>query len=128
MATNEVYRAGTKISLPVPETIKAGAPVRVGAINAVAQTDAGVTGPPVVPGGVGNAPGYASVARDGAFNLSVTGALTIGQIVYIITATNLLTATSTGNKIFGVALSAKGAGVGNAIVELVQPGTNGVEA
>jgi predicted RecA/RadA family phage recombinase len=123
VATNEVYRAGTKISLPVPETIKSGDPVRVGAINAVAQTDAGVTGPPVVSGGVGNAPGFASVARDGAFNLTVTGALTVGQIVYI-TGANALTATSTGNKIFGVALSAKGAGAGLAIVELVQPGTD----
>lgn len=123
MATNEVYKVGAYVSLPVPETIKSGDPVRVGAINAVAQTDAGVTGPPIVQGGVGNRPGFASVARVGTFSLLVVGAVNVGDLVYI-KGDNTLTATATGNKVFGTALSAKAAGTGRVLVDLVQTGSN----
>lgn len=126
MATNEVYKVGAYVSLPVPETIKSGAPVRVGAVNAVAQTDAGITGTggaANTPGGVGNNPGFASCALEGVFNLTVTGALAVGDLVYI-TGANALTTTTTGNKVFGTALSAKGAGAGLALVKIVQTDSN----
>lgn len=126
MATNEVYKVGAYVSLPVPETIKSGDPVRVGAINAVAQTDAGVTGTGGarnIPGGVGNQPGFASVAKEGVFNLQVAGAVTVGALIYI-TGANALTATATGNKVFGQALSAKGAGTGAVLVDILQTGSN----
>lgn len=127
MATNEVFRDSAWISLPVPETVKSGAPVRVGVLNGVAQTDAGVTGTPVVQGGVGNLPGYASVALQGAFRLTVVGALTVGQLVYIKTDLTL-TATATGNKVFGAAVFAKGTGTGPATVKILQPGSDAVGA
>lgn len=130
MATNEVYKVGAYVSLPVAETIKSGDPVRVGAINAVAQTDAGITGTggaANTPGGVGNGPGFASCALEGVFNLTVSGALTVGQLVYI-TGANALTATATGNKAFGTALSAKGTGSGLALVKIVQTNSDTASA
>ena len=48
---------------------------------------------------------------DGSYDVTVTGALTEGQIVYI-TGTNTLTATRAGNFEFGVANAAKAAGSG----------------
>ncbi|ASX99253.1 hypothetical protein SEA_MOLIVIA_29 [Arthrobacter phage Molivia] len=127
MATNEVFRDSQWVSLPVPQTIKSGDPVRVGVLNAVAQTDAGVAGPPAVPGGVGNGTGYASVALTGAWRVTVVGALTVGQLVYIKTD-NTLTATATGNKVFGAAIFAKGAGTGPATVRLIQTGNDTASA
>jgi predicted RecA/RadA family phage recombinase len=125
MATNEIFREGDNLSLPVATGILSGTPLRLGAINCIATTDEGsVTRTPapglwVQPsGGIGNAPGYASVRTSGAWNVAVTGALTLGQIVYI-KSDNTLTATSTGNKVWGKALRAKGTGTGNVIVKIV---------
>ena len=121
MATNEVFNDASWVSLPVPETVKSGDPVRVGVLNGVAQTDAGVAGPPAVPGGVGNGTGYASVALAGGFRVTVVGALTVGQLVYI-KSDLTLTATASGNKVFGAAVYAKGAGTGPATVKIIQTG------
>lgn len=126
MATNEVFRDASFVSLPVPTTIKSGDPVRVGVLNAVAQTDAGVAAAgnvPAIPGGVGNGTGFASVALTGAFRVTVVGALTPGQFVYIKTD-NTLTATATGNKVFGAAIFPKAAGTGPAVVKILQPGND----
>lgn len=130
MATNEVYKVGAYVSLPVPTTIKSGDPVRVGAINAVAQTDSGIAAvgsTPAVPGGVGNGTGFASCALEGVFNLTVTGTLAVGQLVYV-TGANALTATATGNKVFGTSLSAKGTGAGLALVKIVQTNSDTASA
>ena len=138
MAVNQVFKTGNNISLPVPAGTKSGDPVRVGAFNAVAITDeasgsktfdlgggVSLTQPT---GGVGNAPGYATVKLDGAYNLTVTGAIaSVGLPVYI-TGANALTATSTGNKVFGYALATKGAGAGVIPVYLVQTGDNAAAA
>lgn len=128
MALNSVFKTGDKISLPVPTGTLAGAPLRIGSINCIAVTDEGsvtVTkqlggGTTLTEntGGVGNEPGYASVACDGAWNVDVTGALTVGQLVYI-NGSNSLTATATGNKVWGKALRAKGSGSGKVVVRIV---------
>lgn len=134
MAVNEVFKLGASLSLPVPAGTLSGSPVRKGALNAVAITDEGSvtktfdlgagTNVTVNTGGVGNAAGYASLKFDGAFNLSVTGAVaTEGALVYI-TGANALTTTSTGNKVFGYALRTKGAGAGTIPVLLVQTGND----
>jgi predicted RecA/RadA family phage recombinase len=102
MAKNQRYTHADHISLPVPEDTASGDPVRVGAIAGVAQTDR-------------RADGTATVWLDGSYNLEVTGALTVGQPVYI-TGAGALTATAGTNYPFGVALVAKGSGAGIAEV------------
>jgi len=125
MATNEVFRDADNLSLPVPTGTLSGAPLRIGAINCIATTDEGsVTRTPapglwVQPsGGIGNKAGYASVRTSGSWLVPVTGALTLGQLVYI-TAGNVLTATTTGNKVWGKALRTKGTGTAPVIVKIV---------
>lgn len=129
MATNAVFKTGQHISLPVPTGTTSGSPLRIGALNAIAITDEGsvtvtknlgggiqVTEPS---GGVGNQPGYASVATDGAWNVPVasSGAVAVGDLIYI-TSGNALTATATGNKIWGTSLQARTATSGNLIVRI----------
>ncbi len=133
MATNEVYSVGARLSLPVPTGTKSGAPVRIGKLNAVVQTDEGsqtatVNAGPVsltVPsGGVGNAPGFASVKLDGVFNLplTVTGTVAVGDQIYI-SSTNTLSNVATSNSLFGIALRAVGtAGAGTVFVKLINNG------
>lgn len=134
MAVNQVFKTGNNISLPVPTGTKSGDPVRVGALNAVAITDEGagtvtldlgggvsITQPT---GGVGNEPGYATVKLDGTYKVPVAGAIAaVGALVYI-KGDNTLTATSTGNKVFGYALRTKGAGTAPVEVTLVQTGND----
>ena len=134
MAVNEVFKVGASLSLPVPAGTKSGNPVRIGGINAVAITDeASVTTTfdlgagtnlTVNTGGVGNAAGYTSLKLDGAFNLSVTGAVAAAGALVYIKGDNTLTTTSTGNKVFGYALRTKGAGAGVIPVLLVQTGND----
>ena len=59
--------------------------------------------------------GKATVWLDGSHELEVSGALTVGQTVYI-KADRTLTATATGNNPWGVAVLAKGTGTGPAEV------------
>jgi predicted RecA/RadA family phage recombinase len=118
MATNELYKYGDWISLPVPADLASGAPVLVGHLAGVAQTKEGEGG---------NADGFASIALTGAFNLSVTGAIaSVGLPVYI-TAAHALTTTATANHLFGHALATKGAGAGVIPVRLVG-NSNGASA
>ena len=126
MALNEVFKEGIALSLPVPDGTLSGKALRIGILNAVAQTDEGgqtavVNGITQITGGVGNKDNFASVSLVGAWELDVTGALTVGQAVYI-TGAGALTATATGNFLFGAALRAKGTGLGAAIVKILQPG------
>jgi predicted RecA/RadA family phage recombinase len=112
MAKNEVYKDADYLSLPVANGTLSGGPVRVGGLNGVAQTDEGDL--------VTNEEGYASVALKGAFRVpvSTTTTLAIGDPVYIITASNILTTTanSGANPLFGHALSAKGSTANQLII------------
>lgn len=126
MATNEIFKEANHLSLPVPDGTLAGKPLRIGILNAVAETDEGgatavVNGITQITGGVGNKDNFASVKFTGAWRLTVTGALTVGQAVYI-TGAGALTATATGNFLFGAALRAKGTGSGDVLVKILQPG------
>lgn len=127
MALNEVFKEGNHLSLPVPDGTLSGKSLRIGVLNAVAETDEGgatvvVNGITQQSGGIGNKDNFASVSLVGAWEIDVTGALTVGQAVYIKTSDNTLTATATGNFLFGAALRAKGTGTGPAIVKVLQPG------
>lgn len=123
MARNEVYKNADYLSLPAPTGKLSGSAVRVGGLNAVLTTNEGSVDKPA--GSYNEAPssnkaGFASMALVGAFRLPVTttATLAIGDPVYIITATNVLTTTSnTGaNPLFGHALSAKGATDGQLVI------------
>ena len=126
MALNEVFKEGNHLSFPVPDGTTSGKPLRIGILNAVAETDEGgasivVNGITQQTGGIGNKDNFASVSLVGAWELDVAGALTVGQAVFI-KSDNTLTATATGNFLFGAALRAKGTGTGPAVVKLLQPG------
>lgn len=135
MATNEIFRDADSLSLPVPTGTLAGAPLRIGILNAVAITNEGsvvnadnkVYGISQPTGGIGNKPGFASVQTSGAFRVPVSGARAVGDPVYI-TGAGALTGTATGNFLWGTALRAKGTGVGDLIVRLVQPGQTAASA
>lgn len=118
MARNEVFKDADYLSLPVAVGTLSGAPVRVGGLNGVAQTDEPSAYLAAHPGAYNeamssNKAGYASIALKGAFRIpvSTTGTLAVGDPVYIITASNTLTTTSNtnANPLFGHALSVKGA-------------------
>jgi predicted RecA/RadA family phage recombinase len=65
-----------------------------------------------------NKAGYASIALKGAFRIPVTTTTTlaVGDPVYIITASNTLTPSASGNQLFGYALSAKGTTAGQPVI------------
>ncbi len=124
MARNEVFKDADFVSLPVPVGTNSGDPVRVGGLNAVAQTTeptallAGMTPTSVYnEAPSSNKAGYASVALRGAFMLPVTTttALAVGDPVYI-TSGNALTPVASGNNLFGHALSVKGTTAGTKVV------------
>jgi predicted RecA/RadA family phage recombinase len=111
MARNEHFLDADHVSLPVPANTPSGAPVIVGSLVGVTQTAEGEGG---------NADGYASVWRKGAHRLPVAGAVaSIGLPIYI-TGSNGLTATATGNTLFGYSLGTKGAGTGDLVVALAR--------
>lgn len=123
MSTNEQFRKGDMVSLPVPSGTLAGAPLRIGGLNAVAQTDrAAVTVSPTNSDGTkntsynyggGNPDGNASVWLVGVHRLAIgtTTAMAVGDPVYI-TSGNALTPVSTSNSLYGHILEAKGTTAG----------------
>jgi predicted RecA/RadA family phage recombinase len=112
MARNEHFHDAERLSLPVPADTASGVGVIVGSLVGVTQTAEGEGG---------NADGYATVWMKGAFDLPVTGAIaTVGTPVYIPTAGGAVTATATGNTLFGYALETKGTGVGTIPVKIAQ--------
>jgi predicted RecA/RadA family phage recombinase len=130
MARNEVFRDADYLSLPVPTGTLSGAPVRIGGLNGVAQTNEGSVDKArrvsYNPGYVGpdsasgNEDGYASVALKGAWRFPFAagvGAVAIGDPIYI-TSANVLNATASGNNLYGYAISAKASGAGTVIVRI----------
>lgn len=102
MAKNQRYTHGLHIALPAPKDVKSGDPVQVGAFVGVAQIDA-LSGEKV------------TIWLDGSWDLTVTGATTVGGLVYI-KPDGTLNSSATGAVPFGVALAAKSAAAG--IVEV----------
>lgn len=132
MSTNEKFRPGDKLSLPVPAGTVAGAPLRLGAaatgLNVVTATDVAKTdvSPTNADGtrntaynyGGGNPHGNASCWLDGGHEFTVAFAVAaVGDPIYI-TPGNALTATASGNQLYGHALSTKGAPSGPLTVRI----------
>lgn len=122
MANNEVFKVGNNVSLPVPVGTKSGDPVRIGGLNGVAQTDeptAWLNGKGAyVKHPSGNIKGYASVKLDGAHSFQLgTGVIAVGDAIYI-TSANALNTTSSGNSLFGHALTAKASAAGKVVVRI----------
>jgi predicted RecA/RadA family phage recombinase len=107
---NEVYDNVDSFPITVPAGVLSGDPVVVGELVGVAITDRG-------------ADGKTTLRRRGGFNLTVTGAITLGAPVYAVVAAGLvtsLTATATSNTRFGLAGAAQ-AGTGKIPVILGYP-------
>jgi predicted RecA/RadA family phage recombinase len=100
---NLIFNQATKISLPVPADTPSGAPVLVGSLIGVTATAEGEGG---------NAPGRATVWREGEYELTVTGAVASEGLPVYITAAGALTMTATGNTLFGYSHGTKGTGDG----------------
>lgn len=102
MAKNRKYEDGEQLTLPVIAGTVSGGPVIVGMLPGVALANRDANG---------NAP---CQVGDGVFTVSVTAAanITIGQPIYITSATYALTdAAGAGKQLFGHAYSAStGAG------------------
>ena len=110
MATNEIFRHADHLSVPVKAGVKAGDPVRVGALSGVAVTGRGEGG---------NAADSATVWFSGAFALEVKGAVkNVGDPIYI-TDSGLA---ASGTTVFGAAYGTQ-AGDGVLTVKILQPGT-----
>ena len=121
MATNEIFRDADHLSLPVPAGTKSGAPVRVGGLNGVCQTDRNEGADPVpgqVPPTSLNPVGNATVWLKGGHEFQVAFAVAaVGDPIYI-TPANALSATASGNSLYGHALTTKPAPAGPLTVRI----------
>lgn len=125
MATNEIFKADDFISVNVGLEHSAGEPFVLGALVGVLVTGSGSATTPVPDGkkqGVGNKPGWASVALVGGWRVPVAAgtAYAVGDVVYI-TPAGALTKTATNNTRFGVVTHEPkpvATGAGNIIVKI----------
>lgn len=124
MPSREIYSDADNLSLPVPSGLVKGDAVRVGGLNGVLVTDRKPssetptdTQGPAFAGG--NPPGYASVKLKGGheFDGIAFAVSNIGDPIYI-TSGNALTATASGNSLYGHALSTKSAPAGPLTVRI----------
>jgi hypothetical protein len=128
MARNEKYREGDELSLPVPAGKVSGDPVRIGGLNGVLATDrANSSVAAYNPDGTyntaykwggGNPDGNASVWLEGVHVFQVAFAANIGDPIYILADGSALTGTSSGNNLYGYAVSSKAAAAGPLQVRL----------
>lgn len=98
MAKNERFGNGDNIRVAVPSGVVSGNPVAVGELVGVALINRDADGDTVI-------------NTNGVYDLTVTGAITLGAPVYAVVAGGLvtsLTATATNNTRFGIALAAQG--------------------
>lgn len=102
MAKNLVLPKALHIAVVADKAYTSGQPVKIGQITGVAIIDAAKNEP-------------VTLHLDGAWEVEVDGALTVGQAVYITTA-GALTATKGENSPWGVAIKAKGTGKASAHV------------
>lgn len=114
MALNQIFKEDEWISLNVGLDHSSGDPVKVGDLVGVCVTGSGTNDPIISEvnangynaekrNGVGNKPGFASVALTGGWKLNIPSAIrpvAAGDTLYITGAGNL-TKTSTGNTRFG---------------------------
>lgn len=98
MAQNQRYTESRHISLPLPYNREPGEPVLVGGFAGIALNG-------------GKKGAQATVWLDGSYDVTVDGALTAGQPVYI-TDAGALTATAASNKPWGLSLASKSSGSG----------------
>lgn len=106
MAINALFKADDYISVNVGLEKSAGDPFVVGELVGVCTTGSGSATVPTPDGkgnGVGNLPGWASVALTGGFRVPVAAGLAyaVGDVVYI-TAAAVLNKTAAGNTRFGI--------------------------
>jgi predicted RecA/RadA family phage recombinase len=107
MATNERFRDADHLTLPVPSGTVSGDPVRVGALNGVAQTSR-------------DEDGNATVWLKGAYDLEVDGAVTdVGSPLYLDGKTLVVAAGELGEP-FGYALATKTAAAAPVPVRIAQ--------
>jgi hypothetical protein len=114
MATNQKFDRAESINLPVPTGTGSGVAVVCGRLCGTTRTKEAEGG---------NVTGEATVDLVGAYEQTVTGALKVGQAVYMTGTPDgngllaaALTATSTSNTLWGTAITAKGSGSGLATV------------
>lgn len=106
MALNQKYTKAVHITLPLPYDREPGEPVRVGGFAGVALTG-------------GKKDEVSTVWLDGSWDVTVSGAVNPGDVVYI-TSAGALTATASGNTAWGLGIGTKGSGSG--VVEVAPLG------
>lgn len=106
MALNQEFDHGDSVELPVPADTPSGTAVIVGALCGTTRNAEGTQG---------SRQNHATVDLVGCYRQTVAGALTPGVPVYL-TSGGSLTATSTGNTLWGHSLSVKASGSGLAVV------------
>lgn len=107
---NEIYSPGRRLPVAVPAGVVSGDPVVVGSIVGVAQISR-------------TADGVVTIDTAGVYELTVTGAITLGAPVYAVVAAGLvtsLTATVGTNTRFGTCYGAQGS-TGKMPVKIIQP-------
>lgn len=106
MAKNEIFKADQYISVNVGLEKSSGDAFVIGDLVGVLTTGSGSATIPAPDGkrlGLGNQPGWASVALTGGFRVPVAAgtAYAVGDTVYIDPATSLISKTNTGKR-FGI--------------------------
>lgn len=101
MAINAIFKADDYISVNVGLEHAAGEPFAVGELVGVLITGSGSATTPTPAGmdnGVGNQPGWASVALTGGFRVPVAAgtAYAVGDVVTINTTTHVISKTAVG--------------------------------
>jgi len=125
MAINALFKADDYISVNVGLEKSAGDPFAVGDLVGICITGSGSATTPTPDGkdnGVGNQPGWASVALVGGFRVPVAAgtAYAVGDVVYIDPATSAVSKTNTGKR-FGIVTHEPkpvAAGAGSVIVKI----------
>jgi len=106
MAINEVFKEADSLDYAVNSAVVAGNFVVIGGIVGVAETSAKVAT---------DGSYYATLRHKGVFTGTTSEAVSVGDAIYLASAATYgtaLTKTSSGNKLVGYAVRAKGATAG----------------